>query len=195
MEIKLDIKLKSMKNLIKMKKALIISFVILFAFAYFANNHSYAQYPSPAALNAKDLIKILNTDDKSTVVQFLRSYGFMYVNTNFAGEHYVYHDKGKMSTDYGLGCVILGKSSTQMNRQVFYVTPYVSATNNLMSDLEQLHFKTFASGYEHDYPIGSYIIEPYNARFITIYSYDHETSERVYYSSLSMINKSKIPWK
>ncbi|XWW46640.1 hypothetical protein JYG30_04035 [Fibrella sp. USSR17] len=178
-----------------MKRFALQPFIIALIFACALYNESFAQYPSPGTLRAEDLIKILNTDNRSTITQFLKNYGFAYSHTNGTGEYFVYYDKGKMSTEYGLSCIILGKGLIQKKRQLFYITPYSSVTNNLMSDLSQLGFKTYGIEYDHDYPTGSYISAFYNARFITIDTYDQETSEKVYYSSLSLINGNKEFWK
>lgn len=90
-----------------------------------------------------DLIKLINTDDKQIVVNFLESKGFIKEKQDNLFEYYKYSKFGKFSNESGNGRIILWrKTGVSKTRKISFNTPYVSETRRIYNAILKNGFQT-----------------------------------------------------
>ncbi len=110
-----------------------------------------------------DLIKLINTDDKQTIVNFLESKGFIKENQDDLFEYYKYQKFGKFSNESGNGRIILWrKTGVSKTRKITFNTPYVSETRRVYDTILRNGFQTIYDDFSGEHITGYFKQGVYN---------------------------------
>lgn len=139
--------------------------IFLFSLLFSLSTITNGQY-----IDFQGLVKMLNTDDKKLIEQYLQSEGFFMTKTDDSVEYFKFEKTGKWSNNFGQATIVLWKKNAIENvRKISYYTPFSQYTMAIYNEAKQYGFKSdFPVDFPDQHPEGDLEIMRYSIYMRTV---------------------------